>query len=501
MTHRLNSLLLLLAGCASAPEAGIDRTFIRGTVTLPPGDVAEAEAAQGDNDDFLTPEDIGYITTRYTILSGSCLEFANIDSVPTGDVDHYVFSPLNSGPLDITMTYAVAEPAVTLEAVQYSFQAYNAADPKTVLAGGSTDGSGGLFETTIDVTAGETYIIAVGGLVDREGTDGAYSVTFSGFDPNGTIATTADTLEPGWGYQDGEIYTADPTRFIIGAYSSDDASARGLPLGGSDVPEFTFDEETLTWSGDYEITYVYGSVLPEVEDTGEFAVPEITVGLDQVYLFAGTFPSLNAGLTAGTFYSSTPLLVSLSEAKTEEYEAGWIGSGSVNKVLEADALACDLVQPKQYGWAEADAEPNDFADIGDGYAVVDTAGAQAMPEATGNGFIDTITGTLDFTSADPSWLGVDVDAYAITVPESLDAYITMGWADANYDLDLHVYLADGTLAAAGWADSNANPEDISFAAEAGVAMEPGETYYITAMPWSGPEGAVDYTIEIEWLAP
>lgn len=499
MTHRLHSIaLLLLAGCTADPEAGIDRTFIRGTVLLPPGELAEADAGKDGNNAAEFAEDLGFIASRYTIVSGSASDFNQLNGEASGDLDFYTFSPLKSGSMSLSLVYESTTDTESSDSVYYQVVVLGP-DGKPVVSTTTQDYYGS-FSVDLTVESGATYTVMLGGMVNREGTDGSYQLILSGFDPNGVIAGTGEALEAGWSVQDGEIYSTAPTDFLVGVYTSADPSARGLPVGGTDVPEFTLDEETYTWSGDYEVTYVYSATLPEVADTGEFASPEIDVSLSEVYVFAGTFPSLNAGLTAGTLYSSTPLTINLGSATAEEYEAGALGVSSTNEVIVAEDLSCDLVQPKQYGWTEADTEKNNFADAGDGYTIADPSGAQALPVATGAGYIDTVTGTLDFLTDDPGWEG-ETDAFILTVPETLDAYISVSWPDPSYNIDVNFYDSTGAIIGAGWSVADVNPEAFSISGDVGIYLEPGETYYLGLFGWSGAAGGADYTIEIEWLAP
>ncbi|MFT5685050.1 MAG: hypothetical protein ACI8RZ_005996, partial [Myxococcota bacterium] len=109
--YRLNTrpllsplLLLSLLACRGDGETGIDRTFIRGTVELTPGTLTEAEAKKGVNDTWDVAEDLGYIGSRYTVVSGVCEDFAQSSGpVPNGDFDAYQFNPLS----DTTLTFSV----------------------------------------------------------------------------------------------------------------------------------------------------------------------------------------------------------------------------------------------------------------------------------------------------------------------------------------------------------------------------------------------------------
>lgn len=499
MNHKTSLALLLLSGCVAEPESGIDRTFIRGTVELPPGAFVESETKDSTNNDAKTAQELGYITTRYTIVQGNADGFGIMEDEPISTPDTYSINPTKSGNLNLSLQF-VGSTYVDEKSSDRSWYFVTITDEDgNVVLSDTTEGSFGAYTAPFSVESGVTYYIELIGGQNRDDSDGTYTLILDGFNPNGVLASVGQDLDAGWTIEDGEMYTQSPIDFLVGVYQNAESDARGLPVGGTDVPSFTLDTETYTWSGEYEVTYVYSAVLPEDVDTGEFAAPVVDASLTDVHLFAGTFPSLNAGITAGTFYSSTPLSVDLSTAVAEEYEAGFLGVGSTNRVLNADPIVCDVIQPKQYGWTEADAEPNDFADAGDGYTIVDTAGAQVLPEASGAGFIDTITGSLEFTDAAPSWIG-DHDAFVVTVPTDLNAYLSLAWGNPTFDLDLHLYDSAGALVGAGWAIANSNPEEFSVTDFADPLL-PGETYYIAVLPWSGEVGTIDYSIEIEWLAP
>ena len=97
---RSNILLLPLLACRPAAETGIDRTFIRGTVELTPGTFTEA--SDTDNEAWDGAQDVGYIGSRYTVVNGTCSNFASQNtpngSAPDGDFDHYSFCLLYTSP-------------------------------------------------------------------------------------------------------------------------------------------------------------------------------------------------------------------------------------------------------------------------------------------------------------------------------------------------------------------------------------------------------------------
>lgn len=525
-------LLFPLLACKGDGETGIDRTFIRGSVSLTPGEFIEDEAAKGTNETYDTAIDIGYVGSRYTVVDGTCALFAQSSTpagaVPDGDFDHYQFNPLSDATLTVSLRYedadlenadtgdTPAEQATWYVAVYdvddltYNYttevkkkkgkkgkkkktetEVLTSIEP-ALISESTTDGAYGDFSMSVDVIGGTNYVVVVAGMKNNGESD-AYSLVIDGLDPN-------------------------EQTFMVGAYQGSTFAEKGNPVGGTDIPVLTLNEETLAWEGDYEITYVYGSTecergdaactegatsVYEYEqaDEGDSAEPFPTIAIQadvqEVSLFAGNFASLNAGLTAGTLYSSAPVTVAMNDAIDEDLPDGFIGTNSSNRGITADPIACDTIQPKLYGWSEAAVEPNNFDDVGDGYTVSGT-GAQVLPEATGAGYVDVITGTFDYDGKG-DWSG-EHDAFALTVPETLDGYMVASWGDPNTNLDFHFYDGAGEIWAAGWTTADVNPESL-LVSDAGIYLEPGETYYIALLPWSGSAGSFDYTIEIEWLAP
>ena len=513
---RSNILLLLpLLACRGDAETGIDRTFIRGTVELAPG--AFEEAADLANDDFAAAEDLGYIGARYTSVSGTCSAFSQVpgSGAPSGDLDHYSFNPLSDTTLTLTLNYDDVDidsgdtGAPAEEEAYYYMAVYDIDDVEytydkkgklksavpTLITEAFSDGSFGSFAISADVVGGTNYAVMVGGRRNSGDSD-VYTLNIEGLDPN-------------------------EQSFKIGAYQGSTFAEKGNPVGGSDVPTFTLDEETLTWSGDYEITYVYGTTecAPEdqacidaaagtsvyaydqgdIEDSADpFPTIVMKADLAEVYLYAGNFASLNSGLTSGTLYSSSPVLISLGGAKDEDLPDGFIGTNGTNRGIDADNIACDTIQPKLYGWNTEEVEPNNAIWDKDG---VLTAPAQELPEATGIGYVDVITATLDYEVDDPSYDQEEEDIFKITVPESMAGFFVASWADPSYNMDVYVLNSTGEVLAAGWSIADVNPEAFNALTDFEFTLEPGEEYYIAMYAWSGAAGPIDYTIEIEWLAP
>jgi len=203
-------------------------------------------------------------------------------------------------------------------------------------------------------------------------------------------------------------------------------------------------------------------------------------------VYAGNWPSLNAGLSSKVHYSNAPTNVDLTKDGDPELPGNQISGIEVT---------IDTVQPVLFGWTQAEVEPNDISLSGDS---LDMTTAQDLGEATGLGYVDTITGYLDYETENPQYTDI-IDAFAITVPETSSALITFTMADAAYNSDIHIWDAEGNRLAEGYlsAAGDVNPE-VFHTDEFGVTFEPGVTYYLTLFTWSGPAGGHDYTIEIEW---
>jgi [protein-PII] uridylyltransferase len=91
------------------------------------------------------------------------------------------------------------------------------------------------------------------------------------------------------------------------------------------------------------------------------------------------------------------------------------------------------------------------------------------------------------------------DFYAAKVREQQQRHHR--YHDTAYNLDMNWNAADGTILGAGWDVGDVNPERFDTIANYGVVLEPGTTYTLTLLPWSGPVGGVDYELTLEWLAP
>ena len=130
---------------------------------------------------------------------------------------------------DVDGVSATAEELEALEAGEY-----------ITLYDSTTDGSYGNASFSLDVQADSIYAIRVAGRRALGDSD-AYRLSISGFDPNG--------------WDDGAGGTTGTATVLVGAYTSNDVTNRGNPVGGTSVESFVFDAETLTWSSDYTMVH------------------------------------------------------------------------------------------------------------------------------------------------------------------------------------------------------------------------------------------------------
>lgn len=629
------SLLSLLA-CQPDEESGIDRTDIFGHVTIVPQNVDEQaegpeDSEEADNDALEAAQSIGSLSYRRVIFSGTCDEYrtAGPGGPASGDIDHVQFEAPFTGSITLELWHESSvspeqgletggEDPQSYDLVVYDMDNLSGGTPPdeestySVILDTVTDGGYGQFSTAVNVNAGGNYVVKVAGRQNRASDPNTYALKLSGYDPNGVIASPGQELPAGWQELNGEIYVQAPKTFLVGAYLNSDFAAKGNPVGGTNVVDFSlecycpgtsdipcqisescatpsglqcvppdrnadglidtcvelnepedFDRETeyrsygLTdaWTGAFQIrdvkkvtTCVDGdeeceagtesgrslsSDTGDTSDSGETAdsgdeasdtgtedtasepatepvtepssepaaeeeePPPTTTYVDEslstVHLMSGSFPSLNSGLVAGMLFSSQPVPVNVENAK-HSYSAT-----SYRHEIRDVSIVIDTVQPKVYGWTHEEVEPNNAADYGDYYTLGDSSGAGTPDIASGPGIVDVITGTIEFAEEAPGDWSAEHDLFALTVPETSGAFVTMDWGDAGYDLDLHLYNGAGEVVAYSW---YAKPEVFDSIGEFEVTFEPGETYYIGVLGWDvAATGNTDYTIEIEWLAP
>ena len=541
-----------MVGCVT-PEEGIDDTTLDGTVEIPPSAEAIVDdlpdtpgPGQPARDSFETAFGLGTLSYRWQEVRSDLREFGE-----NGDEDWFTFSPVGAGAFTVRLEYGTAasfvaggtttktdtgdtgttdtattpdtatdtattsdtagdtagdtattpdtgtdtagdsgptiDTAPPPEGVGITVYIYDAADLLTYttpsgesgsyfpdgshIASGSSVGDGGVLDIVlaaetydessgvlkVGLEAGGEYYIQVVGEYDTTEAGNNYSLWLSGSDPN-------------------------EAELLIGAYEvfNGDFSARGNPVAGSTIREWELDSETLTWTGIYSMLYVR-----TVSGDADLEYP-VEIGLTEVELAATDANTVNSGLLGGTFYSDDTVIVQLQPDKAN---------------TAGEAVIMDAFAEAAAGWTQEEIEPNDVAIDLASYNIVftDTSAAQELPIASGVGFIDTIVGSLEYSSVDPAWEGSDHDVFAITVPETMGAVITASWPNAEVNADLHLYDENGEWWGFGWSEGgDVNPEFLTTAFW-GVTLEPGSTWYVGLHPYFGPEGSHEYEIRLEWV--
>lgn len=455
--------LPLIGALSCVPaEEGVDRTVISGKLEISAKQVNEPEPTPGCNDDpaagALTElGELGYANLR---VFGRSLSFGERpNGTPSGDADWYLLRPSQDGDTELRLLYDSGGSGDTggAEAQRYVVTVADRAQPDaeglpTVLLEATTDGAGGLLSLPLELSRGAELLIGVRAAAG-ELTEAPYELQISGFDPA----------------QGG---------FKVGLYPGATAEDRGAPLGGSSVGAFEDEPESRARVAPWTL---YGATPVNREGEGEDAVSAVGEKPSTAYLWAGNFADLNAGITAGTMFSTNPIELSLDiERRVGVY------------------VLVDAVQPVVIGWELAETEPNNV-EVDDSYSVL-SGTPMALPEASGPGFVDVLTGRLDFPEADPEWSGEN-DSFSFTVPEDMGLVATLRWADEGYNIDMNWNGGDGAILGAGWDVGDVNPERFDSVANYGLVLSPGQTYTLTLLPWSGAAGGVDYTLTLEWTAP
>ncbi len=489
--NRTTALLTLLAiGCIK-PEDGINRVVIRGTMEITPATYTALSSDTVAAPDWAEAEVLPDLSSRALLVDSNIQKFASGGT--SGDIDRYVVTATEDGTIDIMLQFATT----TADATIMSVGVYDMAD-SSLQAQYSTEGYDGNLVFSFDVTATSSYGIEISGDSTSEGVSKYYQLVLSGYDPN-------------------------ESSYMVGAYLSSDILNHGNPVGGTTVTDFTFDEITYNWSGTFEMLFLrvvgvcdpdnqdcideiedtvweagdappqIGQDPEELVDTADTGTTEITVvgeHVGSVYLMGGLFSSLNATFTAGTLYSSAP--VHLQD----------LGMDTHTLVDEVTVVVNDEI-PLILGFEYTEEEPNDVVINGNNYlnpGIESLQAANALPPCSGPPFTDLVYGGLDLDSTVMDWGTGDTDFFVLTTEEEYYAVITVEWSSSSPDLDLHLYGPTGDLWAAGWYESNSNPETIT-TSYWGFTLVPGEAYYVGIIPYEAYSGANDYTLKIDYVAP
>jgi hypothetical protein len=541
-TRDLSILFLLLAACAKT-EQGIDQTVIRGNIIVPPVAVEEpTDADKTANDDWFTATELPMLTYREMDLTGSAHGFGTFDTddgvvVEPGNSDCYILAAKEDGLLDVSLSFET-QPGMGRDktilglnlydldnAEESCTTAYSCAPVEAECACEATydDGSGQCVEDkackescTWEVVATETCLPVPTLALSSDGTLGDVqgAIEVSGGGNYGIEIVATDSTE----YIDEAMpysvnigaLTPDDDVFLVGAYGSDDITAKGNPLGGGSVYDMQWDEVERAWVGKFEMLHIKS--VETTQDTAENSEDHVvTEGADVVYLLGGTLPTLNASIPSGSLYSSTAVMVDTSagegvigdwgdtaEPETEPMDtADTAGPAPVPAPRGELTVVIDQLQPRVVGWEYTEEEPNEVTLDDSLYLVLEELGnANVVPDASLDIYTDIIRGDVTLDTDFPNWASEYVDVFAITVPEDTNATFTFEWGTPSADHDFILYGSDGYYYAY---SLYAYPEIIS-TSEWGFHLEAGSTWYLLVLPYAGILGDDPYTIEIEYAA-
>jgi hypothetical protein len=487
--------LLALSACPG-PEQGLDKTVIRGLLEIPPWAGTEGpDSDKVENAEWVNATTLEPLTWRQMNVTGNTRFFGGVGQM--GDEDRYTLDSQGDGTLQVTLAFTTGISGET-DLTTYTLELYDLSvtdeDGEVVTAVSvASSGTHGLVTATLPVTRGGSYGIGVLAGRSTEFDSGDYTFTVTSLTPS-----------------DGQ--------FLVGAYLEEDPTLHTAPVGGAAVDRMSWDAQTATWRGTFEIFFVR-EVIPDTAqmkeqaeryegDTGRTLPPVWTTDetLETVYLAGGNLTGLNASIGAGTLFSATSKAVDASAHGEDGIVGGWaVGLGPAGSRISSDVVVVvDTIRPRVIGWEFTETEPNDVA-VDPGTYALDPAGldaAETLPVASGPGYVDVIHGEQLWTVDDPAWGdGGDVDVFALTVPSTVDLVATLTWPDPAEDLDMHLYDAGGVLIAAGWAVANSDPEVFSTVTDFGLALDPKTEYYLAILGYTGPAGTRAYTVDMEYAAP
>ncbi len=542
MNRNLLTLLaiesLALAGC-QAPEGGLDKSVLEGTVTIPPATYTEEENRSVDNDSAgsafgVGPEGATSLTYRAIVASGDTSSFTPTGvGAEYGDPDWYAFSPVAEGTFSLSFSLPGGaggpSAAATTDTTTTSTTTTGGTDSGTTTTGGTDSGttttggtdSGDTTTTTggtDSATTGPVYVDAIvyrirvydAGLYDGEGggliaeglTDGNAGAWTTSFDVaaggdylvevGGVVNTTAQDPVAYQVIYSGSAPSGDAVK--IGAYTEGDPAVASNPVGGATAGLWQWDADTLTWTGFYSIAYLRSVVSAPVDtaDTGPNTTPpEIDEALTTLYLTGGTIQSLNKSPSAGSLYSA----VSIEVAAPGE------------RAIVPEVIVLDAVFPKVIGQTLTETLPdvtNGDINAADYTLILDNLVVQDIGMLSGLGYVDIVDGSSDMSSGGSGWDANDSDVFAFTVPEPMYVSMVASWPDTTADIDFGIwgnYDPYGVIDyfssfSSSYCLTGADPEVCTLI----VPLEPEVQYYLVALGYLGTDDE-PYHIELEWIAP
>jgi hypothetical protein len=197
-------------------------------------------------------------------------------------------------------------------------------------------------------------------------------------------------------------------------------------------------------------------------------IVSVNTDLPEVWLYAATWPNLNAGLRSGTFYSSTPAHLALSGAS----------------LYAADPLVLDAYAEALEGVTIAEQEPNDVDLDLDPY---DFTPAEALEGLSPAGYVDTITGVMTWDT--------DIDAFHVRIAADAFVFGALSWDDGS---DVDWYLLDAAGEVVDGSATYDNPE-----VGAGALLAADTDYYLVVIGYASDGVATEtpYALTLEWGAP
>ena len=162
----------------------------------------------------------------------------------------------------------------------------------------------------------------------------------------------------------------------------------------------------------------------------------------------------------------------------------------------ASPLVLDEYISAVVGFTYEEQEPNELSVDADGEWItpVDPAEANDLGVLSGPGFVDIITGSTSFYSADYGYIHDD-DAFVFELPSTLQVNFVLGWEG---DADIDVYLIDEEAEIWEYGASYDNPE----LGGGYYDLKPSKKYFLSVLGYLGPDGEdVPYELKIETSEP
>lgn len=514
-------LVLTLLACLR-PEEGIDRTRVLGTIRVDPTVVDESN--ESTNADPFTAIALDELQFGYRVHRGTLTDFGTATGAPSANADTdcwQLVSGANRGqsapngqfgwvpddeanpPVDIDISVSGGTARVTvynLEEIEVEAEDRNG---DNILNPGEDKNGNGVLDpaipstvATTDVSGWDLLTLSMPAKVEHAlciaGLEGSapseYTLTVSGRHP-------------------------DRAKLLVGIYANGDPTDRGALLGGTNAQAF---ESVDRWSfvARYEMLFVREF---ETDTDGEVVVLDEDVNAGFVY--AGNWANLSQKLPAGTWYSSQPVAVDFTQVGDPEPWGVYTDTlvddtgGTEDTAVEDPAedlpprsptyptlhvdeqVVVDAIAPIVVGFDVSEIEPNDVPSIDPS---VEGDLAQDLGILSGPGFVDIVEGACDFGAGDGYgyWgaYATDTDFFKFQVPERLELAFTLSWDDSAVDLDVIVMDSAGTQLDQGYYGFPEVNEN------APLILEPGQDYFIAALPWSSPSAdPVPYELRLEQL--